>query len=143
MEMEKRGFQGQAADRTALDLIHAGPLAFAIEYRFVGGEQGPSIHVFGPRDGVEEEILRFDCFDKIPHFHYGFSYIDQPMVPIDPVAVGNPLDWVCDQIENNLPDMLTKADAKELTKECDAQTLSYVADTLKNRASTLDRTKPV
>jgi hypothetical protein len=64
------------------------------------------------------------------------------MVPIDPVAVGDPLQWVCDQIEHNLPDMLTKADAKELTKECDGPTLSYIADTLKNKARTLDRTKP-
>ena len=66
MEMENKGFQGQPADRTALDLIHAGALSFAIEYRFVGKEQGPSVHVFGPRNGIDEEILRFDCFDKVP-----------------------------------------------------------------------------
>ena len=94
MEMENKGFQGQSADRTALDLIHAGTLSFAIEYRFVGKEQGPSVHVFGPRNGIDEEILRFDCFDKVPHYHYGFSYIDQPMVPIDRTALGDPLEWV-------------------------------------------------
>ena len=91
--MEKRGFGGQPADRSALDLIEVGQLSLAVEYRFVGEEQGPSVHVFGPVDGTQEEILRFDCFDRIPHYHYGFSYIDQAMVPIDTAAVGDAFEW--------------------------------------------------
>ena len=72
------------------DRITVGDLSFAVEYRHVGEEQGPTVHVFGDVDGVEEEILRFDCFDcfdRTPHYHYGFSYIEQPLVLIDKAAI--------------------------------------------------------
>lgn len=137
MAETQRGFGGHPADRATLELIEAGDLSFAIEYRHVGAEEGPSVHVFGPVEGVDEEILRFDCFDKVPHYHYGFSYIDQPMVPIDTAAVGDPLEWVCERIERHLPDMLTKAGAGDLAAGCDASRLGAIASELRERAQGL------
>lgn len=133
----KQGFRGRAADRASLDLLEVGDLSFAVEYRHVGGEQGPSVHVFGPVDGVDEEILRFDCFDQTPHYHYGFSYIDQPMVPIDTAAAGDPLEWVCGRIEHRLPALLEKAQAGHLAACCDAGRLRAVAAELLARGRAL------
>ena len=123
----KRGFGGRPADRRSLDLLNVGELSFAVEYRHVGNEQGPSVHVFGPVDGADEEVLRFDCFERTPHYHYGFSYIDQPMTLIDTAAVGDPLKWVCERIETRLPALLEKADAGHLAASCDADRLSEIA----------------
>ena len=92
MAGSRRGFQGMPADMATLDIIEAGDLSFAVEYRHVGSEEGPSVHIFGKVDGTQEEILRFDCFNKAPHYHYGFSYLDQAAIPIDSAAVGDPLE---------------------------------------------------
>ena len=137
MAEAQRGFGGQPADRSKLDMIEAGPLSFAVQYRHVGPEQGPSVHVFGEVDGRDEEILRFDCFDKTPHYHYGFSYIDQPMVPIDTAAVGDSLAWVCDRIANRLPAMLEKANADALAANVDEGRLKHVAEEIRSRAVAL------
>jgi len=66
MAGSRRGFQGMPADMATLDIIEAGDLSFAVEYRHVGSEEGPSVHIFGKVDGTQEEILRFDCFNKAP-----------------------------------------------------------------------------
>ena len=134
---EQRGFRGQAADRDALERISAGDLSFAVEYRHVGAEEGPSVHVFGEVDGTEEEILRFDCFDKTPHYHYGFSYIDQPQVLMDRAAIGDPLEWVCSRIGTRLPAMLEKAGAGHLAPACDADRLDVVSRELLARGREL------
>ena len=134
---EQQGFRGQPADRDALDRMTVGDLSFAVEYRHVGEEQGPSVHVFGDVDGVEQEILRFDCFDRTPHYHYGFSYIDQPQVRMDPAAIGEPLAWVCSRIETRLPALLEKARAGHLAASCDPDQLTAVASELLARGRAL------
>ena len=134
---EQQGFRGQPADREALDRMTVGDLSFAVEYRHVGEQQGPSVHVFGDMDGVEQEILRFDCFDRTPHYHYGFSYIDQPQVLMDPAAIGEPLAWVCSRIETRLPALLEKARAGHLAASCDTHRLTAVATELLARGRAL------
>ena len=134
---EQQGFRGQPADRDALDRMTVGDLSFAVEYRHVGEEQGPSVHVFGDVDGVEQEILRFDCFDRTPHYHYGFSYIDQPQVLMDPAAIGEPLAWVCSRIGTRLPVLLEKARAGHLAASCDPDQLTAVASQLLARGRAL------
>ncbi|GIS69795.1 MAG: hypothetical protein CM1200mP9_06160 [Gammaproteobacteria bacterium] len=47
MANAQRGFQGMPANTAQLDMIELGDLSFAVEYRHVGVEQGPSVHVFG------------------------------------------------------------------------------------------------
>ncbi len=137
MAEAKRGFGGQPADREGLDVLTVGSLSFAVEYRHVGEERGPSVHVFGDVDGADEEVLRFDCFERTPHYHYGFSYIDQPMTLIDTAAVGDPLKWVCERIGERLPAMLEKADAPQLAADCDPAALRAVAAQLLVRGEAL------
>ena len=92
---------------------------------------------FGELEGSFEEILRFDCFNKAPHYHYGFSYIAQPPVPIDPAAVGDPLAWVCRCIQTRLPEMLGRAEASALGADCNRESLLNVAETLEKRGRDL------
>jgi len=66
-----------------------GPYKLALVYRTVRSDKGPAVHVFGPVNGDEQEILRFDCFLERPHYHLGFGYLEKPVIPIeqpDPLA---------------------------------------------------------
>ena len=73
---------------------------------------GASLHVIAG-DGLE--YVRFDCFDKEPHYHYirpsqGTNIICR----LDDVAEGDPIDWTIARIRNRLPEMLEHAGAPEV-----------------------------
>ena len=53
-------------------IIGEGTIKFGIEYRDLLHDQGVCIHVLGDvSEDDEHELLRFDCFDHEPHYHYG------------------------------------------------------------------------
>lgn len=87
---------------------HVGPYLLALVNRDVGADGGPTVHVFGPVGGAQEEILRFDCFRKAPHYHLGISYADNPVVPIE---ADDPLAWVLGELDAGLPGFLERAGA--------------------------------
>ena len=86
-----------------------GSYRLAMVYRHVTGDQGPTIHVFGPVDGQDREILRFDCFDNTPHVHLGISYLDEPVLMIDSP---NPFEWALDELVERFPDYLARSQAR-------------------------------
>jgi hypothetical protein len=49
--------------------IEAGAVTFALQYRTQIPDQGLCIQVVGDVAGQETELLRFDCFDQLPHYH--------------------------------------------------------------------------
>ncbi|PON13457.1 hypothetical protein C2W62_34250 [Candidatus Entotheonella serta] len=50
--------------------IEAGAVCFALQYRPGMADQGVSLQVVGEVEGEAKELLRFDCFDHEPHYHY-------------------------------------------------------------------------
>jgi cystathionine beta-lyase len=44
-----------------------GPIRFVLEHRNAGGDCGPTLHVRRASD--DRELLRFDCFERSPHWH--------------------------------------------------------------------------
>ena len=104
--MAKRRFTQPDLTEAVQDRV--GPYRLAFVYRRVTGDQGPTIHVFGPVEGQDREILRFDCFDNVPHVHLGISYLDEPVQMIDSP---NPFEWALDEIAERLPDYLTRSHA--------------------------------
>ena len=95
--------------------IPAGALKFGIEYRHLQGDQGICIHVFGEVNGREEEVLRFDCFQRAPHYHYAWSTNDQ-YVTLDTTADGDPFRWTLERLRTRLPAMLIRAGAPDLAR---------------------------
>src|SRR5436305_12427499 len=65
------------ADPAQTTYITAGALRFGIEYRRLQNDQGICIHVFAGPDDRQDEVLRFDCFEREPHYHYAWSKIDR------------------------------------------------------------------
>jgi hypothetical protein len=116
--------------------VPAGPIRFVIESRFLADDMaqlnfisdqrqanefvlddgGASVHVFSVRDGLEH--LRFDCFDKHPHYHYVKNAQQVNLiVRIDEIALGDPMAWTMQRLRERLPEMLDYAGASELAEE--------------------------
>ena len=122
-------------ERTRID---AGAVTFAIGYFSRDGgvahgtapgmrggnnpDQGVSIQVRGEVDGQDTELLRFDCFEIAPHYHYAPAR-ENTQVMLDPVVSGNPIGWSFEQIGTRLPAMLTKAGYPEIATRVNATSL--------------------
>ena len=140
------------------EYFEAGALRFAVEYRLLTDaiaaassvesaagdaagltenldDRGVAIHVFGEQDGEQLEVLRFDCFQEDPHYHY-ISWKDRQnhMLHLDPVADGDPLEWALERIRTRLPQMLARAGAAELAARVDARSIEAVLPRLTEAA---------
>ena len=103
-----------------------GPYKLAMVYRQFSVDEGLTIHVFGPVEGEQHEILRFDCFKNHPHYHLGFSYLDVPRETIDDP---NPFNWALGQLAQRFPDYLARAGAgSELPDQWQEITASAIED---------------
>ena len=124
------------ADPAKTTYIHAGPLTFGIEYRRLQTDQGICIHVFGDLNGNQEEFLRFDCFERAPHYHYAWSTDDQ-YVALDTTAEGDPLQWTLERLGTRLPAMLIRAGAGELARTLDQRDINAALPTIQGWAESL------
>lgn len=79
--------------------VDAGPIAFAMRYRDdIAGDEGLCIEVRADVDGHDTELLRFDCFQVAPHYHYGPEADDERLM-LDLTAAGDSLDWTLNVFE--------------------------------------------
>jgi hypothetical protein len=124
------------ADPVKTIYIPAGALKFGIEYRHLQGDQGICIHVFGEVNGQEEEVLRFDCFQRAPHYHYAWSTNDQ-YVPFDTTADGDPFQWTLERLRTRLPAMLIRAGAPDLARTLDQRDIDAAMPKITGWAETL------
>ncbi|HXH12414.1 MAG TPA: hypothetical protein VNP04_21930 [Alphaproteobacteria bacterium] len=119
--------------------IACGAIYFALQYRYLDGgaphtqgaggrggtdaDQGVCIQVVGDVGGKETELLRFDCFDNHPHYHYGPEN-GNVRIMLDPTVTGNPLRWTMTQLRSKLPAMLARAGYAELATQIDPYLLT-------------------
>jgi hypothetical protein len=115
--------------------VDAGPVAFVVESRLLTNEIlrtqhsagsldlsaavyddfGATVHVCDASDGVEH--LRFDCFEKEPHYHYiKNSEKGNLICRIDEVAEGDPIEWTLGRLRQRLPEMLELAGAQQVAR---------------------------
>jgi hypothetical protein len=126
-------------------VIDAGPVSVAMNYRKeLMPDQGLMIQVFGEVNGKDTEILRFDCFDQTPHYHYGPEN-HNVRLNMDKTTAGNPVGWTLDQIRNNLPAMVKRAGYDELaakleTNPIPAAKMDEIESTAREKARTERRT---
>ena len=88
-----------------------GRFKITLEFRDVGTDRGLSIHIFGPVNGNIEEVLRFDCFEDLPHYHTAFSYRKSPLIPIEH---SDPFGWAVKKLRANANQLLREASAEEM-----------------------------
>jgi hypothetical protein len=79
-----------------------------LEYRALMADQGVCAQVFANVDGKDTEILRFDCFDQDPHYHYGPEN-HNVRLHLDKVTCGTPFGWTMNNLRHNLPSMIKRS----------------------------------
>jgi hypothetical protein len=93
---------------TPSERFDAGGVVFDVEYRVFGGDRGPAVRVFGEVDGRNVQLLRFDCFEKDPHYHYDPDGKDFHL-HMNPETVPDPVAWTLGELRMNLPVMIRAA----------------------------------
>ena len=104
------------------ELIPAGAVTFGLEYRVLEGrDEGICIHVYGnDLPGQDKELLRLDCFQVAPHYHYRNATVKKnERLELDFTAEGDPLSWALDKIKNRLPIMLIRCGAEDIARNVD------------------------
>jgi len=105
-------------------VIDAGAVTIAMSYRDeIMDDQGLCVQVYAEADGKDTEILRFDCFDQAPHYHYGPENLNVRLF-MDKTTAGNPLGWTFSQIRNNLPDMIERSGYEDLAEKIKSSPIS-------------------
>lgn len=128
-------FRGNKAAASTGNDILLGRFKFRVVYRVAGDDQGLTIHVFGPRLGSAEEVLRFDCFRDQPHYHLGWSYRDERFTEIQDSA---PFDWAVRQIRSNMNALLDSAEADSMN-DSEVAGLLDAADLIQHLGETIER----
>ncbi len=95
-------------------VIDAGAVSVALSYRDeIMDDQGLCVQVYSDVQGKDTEILRFDCFDQKPHYHYGPENFNIRL-DMDKTTVGNPLGWTINNLRENMTAMVRRAGYDEL-----------------------------
>ncbi len=121
-------------------IIGDGPIKFGMEYRDELSDQGLCLHALGEVDGEDVEILRFDCFDHVPHYHYGPMKRNERLL-LDKTTEGDSLTWTLDQLRNRLPEMYRRAGYDDLADNADMDALNTTLDEVEERARAMSREK--
>lgn len=132
-----------AATLARMGRFELGPLRFEVEHRPVPGEPeagGPTLRV---RDAARDrEWLRFDCFDRGPHFHVDPAGRDE-ITRLDPQD--DNVGWCVGELRRDLAAWLEKAGFEGRVEVADAElgrTLLEVERALRNPPPELDTLDP-
>lgn len=110
--------------------IEAGGVSFDVEYRVFGGDRGPTIRVFADEGGRRVQLLRFDCFENDPHYHYDPDGNDFHL-HLNKETVPDALAWALGELRLNLPVMIRIAGypavAERLDRDAVAAAVPQVA----------------
>jgi hypothetical protein len=110
--------------------MDVGGVRFHVEFRRFGRDLGPAIRVFGNVDGKDVQLLRFDMFQKDPHYHYdptgfdGHHHLDRAVVP-------DVLAWSLVQIRDNLKTMIKTAGYRAFSDTVDQRAIAEAVPELR------------
>jgi hypothetical protein len=116
--------------------IEAGAVTFALQYRTLMPDQGVCIQVVGDVSGEEKELLRFDCFDQNPHYHYAPREKNERQ-NLDKTTAGNPVGWALKQLRTRLPEMLEHAGYEEVANRLDSNLVASKLDQVEQAARSM------
>lgn len=100
-------------------VIPAGGVTFVVEYRHFGDDQGPCVRVYGEVGSKAVQLLRFDCFEKSPHYHYDPDGRNEVHY-LDPAkGVAAHVQWTLNQLRTQLSEMVWHAGYGEVAQQID------------------------
>ena len=103
-------------------VIDGGLVDFAMNYRKeIMNDQGLCLQVYPKIGEKDTEILRFDCFDQAPHYHYGPENHNIRLNMDKTTMGGSSLGWTLSNIRHNLSDMVSRAGYGDLANSLKGQ----------------------
>jgi len=87
-------------------------------------DQGLCVQVYSSIDGEDTEILRFDCFDQTPHYHYGPEN-HNIRLNMDKTTAGHPLAWTINNLRSRLPAMVRRSGYEDLATTLDSNPIPH------------------
>ena len=119
--MEKETSASKKTDPIIIDA--AGMRVWVDHRRGIGGDEGLTfdITVAGEEEGAR--ILRFDCFNKTPHYHIGPAGKDS-VHDMNAEGIADPVRWTLEQLKTRLPAMVTEAGYEEIAKLIDQKAIA-------------------
>lgn len=109
------------------------------------GDGGPTVRVFVVDGDTNMEALRFDLFEKRPHYHYNpqGERGEGERYDIDRVLAGdNLVAWVEDTLDNSLADMLRHGGHDDAAESLNLEDDSYMDSTARVREILEDNAVP-
>lgn len=98
--------------------MEASGLRFAVDYRTTGTDRGPSLRILGEVDGQSVQLLRFDCFESEPHFHYDPQGVNHRIF-LNMARVTDPIAWTMDYLQGNVASLVRIAGYGRLADQLD------------------------
>ncbi len=95
-----------------------GGVHLEVEYRVFGSDRGPAVKVFEEVEGKRVQLLRFDCFEKDPHYHFDSIGKDDKR-DLDKGEVPDPVAWTLEQLSSNLLSIIQTAGYKDFASSVD------------------------
>jgi hypothetical protein len=103
--------------------LEVGGVRINVEYRRFGGDRGPAVRVYGDVDGRPVQLLRFDCFENDPHYHYAPDGRDDHR-KLNPQEVPDPMAWTLAQLSGNLVSMIRTAGYEAVADRVDQEAVA-------------------
>ncbi len=103
--------------------LEASGLCFEVEYRNTRTDRGPSLQVLGDVDGKRVQLLRFDCFENEPHFHYDPQGKNNRIF-LNKTRVSDPIAWSMDYLRGNFASLIRIAGYSGLADRLDEAALT-------------------
>jgi len=101
----------------------ASGLCFTVDYRNTSTDRGPSLQVLGDVDGKRTQLLRFDCFEQEPHFHYDPDGKNNRIF-LNTARVSDPIAWTIDYLRGNFTSLVRIAGYGKLADQLDETALT-------------------
>jgi hypothetical protein len=109
--------------------IGVGGLRFNVRYSKTNADRGPSLRVYGDVEGKSVQLLRFDCFDNRPHFHYDPEGKNNQLL-MDKTKVKDPIAWSMDYLRGNVTSLVRIAGYGALADQLDEGVLTTTLPTV-------------
>jgi hypothetical protein len=109
--------------------IGVGGLRFNVRYSNVNADRGPSLRIYGDVEEKAVQLLRFDCFDIQPHFHYDPDGKND-LLKMDTTKVTDPISWSMDYLQGNVTSLVRLAGYSALAEQLDEGVLSAALPTV-------------
>jgi hypothetical protein len=103
--------------------LEASGLRFAVEYRTTRTDRGPSLQILGEVDGKSVQLLRFDCFEHEPHFHYDPDGKNNRIF-LNTARVSDPIAWTMEYLRGNLASLVRIAGYGRIADRLDEEALT-------------------